>query len=142
MASGPAPAKFLAGVPLFAGLAKHDLEEITRAGDEIDAEAGQELVTEGRVGREFFLILDGEAAVARGGSEVARLGPGDYFGELALLNRGPRSATVTAATDMRLFVLGQREFGGLVERVPGLASKLLTGLAQRLREADAKTLTY
>jgi CRP-like cAMP-binding protein len=80
--------------------------------------------------------------VRRGGERVATLGPGDYFGELALLDHGPRSATVIAETDMRLFVLGQREFAGLVETVPGLAAKLLPGLAHRLREVDATAWSY
>ena len=137
-----APTDYLAGVPLFAGLSRDDLQQVAQAGDEIQAEAGRELVTEGRVGREFFLILDGDATVRRGGKEVAKLGPGQYFGELSLLHRGPRSASVTADTDMTLFVLGQREFAGLVDSMHGLAPKLLTGLAQRLREADAKTYTY
>ncbi|MGH9033013.1 MAG: cyclic nucleotide-binding domain-containing protein [Acidimicrobiia bacterium] len=136
------PTDYLAGVPLFAGLSGGDLQQVAQAGDEIQAEAGRDLITEGRVGREFFLILDGEATVRRGGEEVARLGPGRYFGELSLLHRGPRSATVTAVTDMTLFVLGQREFAGLVDSVPGLAPQLLVGLAQRLREADAKTYTH
>jgi len=142
MASGHAPSEYLARVPLFAGLTARELAELAQAGDELEAEAGRELVTEGRVGRECFLILEGEAVVRRGDQDVARLGPGGYFGELALLHRGPRSATVVADTDMRLFVLGQREFGGLVDSMPGLTSKLLTGLAQRLRDADAETLTY
>ena len=137
-----APTEYLSGVPLFAGLSGGDLQQVAQAGDEIQADAGSELVTEGRVGREFFLILDGEATVRRGGKEVAKLGPGRYFGELSLLHRGPRSASVTADTDMTLFVLGQREFAGLVDSVRGLAPKLLIGLAQRLREADARTYTH
>lgn len=142
MAKRPVPTEYLAGVHLFASCSTRDLRQIMRAGDQVDVEAGRELVTEGRVGREFFLIIEGEATVRRGNRTVVRLGPGDYFGELALLHRGPRSATVVAETAMRLFVLPQREFGGLVESLPGLASKLLTGLAERLREVDAKTFTY
>ena len=137
-----APTEYLAGVPLFHGLSRRELQEVAQAGDKVRAEAGRELVTEGRVGREFFLILDGEATVRRGDTKVANLGPGQYFGELSLLHRGPRSATVTAKTDLELFVLGQREFAGLVDSVPGLAAKLLIVLAQRLREADAKTFTH
>lgn len=139
--TGSAPTESLSTVPLFAGLTDADRREVVQAGDEIDVEAGRELVTEERVGREFFLIIDGEAVVRRDGREVATLGPGDYFGELALLDKGPRTATVVARTPMRLFVLGQREFGGLVSTVPGLASKLLLRLAQRLREADARSFT-
>lgn len=132
----------LSAVPLFSGLTTADLEDVLRASDEIDVEPGRELVTEGRVGREFFLILAGQAEVRRGGERIATLGPDDYFGELALLDRGPRSATVIAETEMKLLVLGQREFAGLVESVRGLAAKLLPGLAHRLREVDANAFRY
>jgi CRP-like cAMP-binding protein len=132
----------LASVPLFAALSKDELERVDQASDEIDVEAGRELLTEGRVGHEFFLVLDGQAAVMRGTDKIATLSAGDYFGELALLDKGPRSATVVAEKDMLVLVIGQREFSGLLETVPGLAAKLLPGLAQRLREADAKTVTY
>jgi CRP/FNR family cyclic AMP-dependent transcriptional regulator len=142
MAGGRTPTQYLPTVPLFTGLSRGDLQQVAQAGDEIDAEAGRELVTEGRIGREFFLIVEGEATVRRGDEEVATLGPGDYFGELSLLHRGPRSATVTAKTDMHLFVLGQREFAGLVDSVAGLSAKLLVGLAQRLREADARSFEF
>jgi CRP/FNR family transcriptional regulator, cyclic AMP receptor protein len=127
----------LANVPLFAALRKQELQEVLRAADQIDAEPGQELITEGRVGHEFFLILEGEAKVVKGGKEIQSLGQGDYFGELALLDQGPRSATVVATTPMKLLVVGQREFAGLLQNIPGLAAKLLPGLARRLREVDA-----
>jgi len=132
----------LVAVPLFSALGKSDLQAVLQASDEIDAEPGRELTTEGRVGHEFFLILEGQAEVRRGGERVTTLGPDDYFGELALLDHGPRSATVIAETDMKLLVLGQREFAGLVETVPGLAAKLLPGLAHRLREVDATAWSY
>jgi CRP/FNR family cyclic AMP-dependent transcriptional regulator len=132
----------LSAVPLFSSLAKADLEQVLRASDEIDVEPGREVVTEGRVGHEFFLILAGQAEVRRGGERIATLGPDDYFGELALLDHGPRSATVIAETEMELLVLGQREFAGLVETVQGLAAKLLPGLAHRLREVDASAFRY
>ena len=74
--------------------------------------------------------------------EIATLGPGQYFGELALLDRGPRSATVIAKSDMDVLVLGQREFTGVLDEVPTLAHKLLTSMAQRLREADAKAYRH
>jgi CRP/FNR family transcriptional regulator, cyclic AMP receptor protein len=142
MPRGSAYTTHLAAVPLFSALSKRDLRQIASAADELDVEAGRELVTEGRVGHEFFLILRGEATVRRNKRKVATLGPGQYFGELALLHRGPRSATVVAQTDMKLLVLGQREFAGLLDSVPGMASKLLTGMAQRLREADAKAVSH
>jgi len=84
------------------------------------------------------VIVDGKASVVRGKRKVATLGPGAFFGELALLDRAPRNATVRADTDMELFVIGQREFAGLLDEVPGLAHKLLTGMARRLRESDAR----
>jgi CRP/FNR family cyclic AMP-dependent transcriptional regulator len=130
----------LATVPLFSGLSKRELQEVARAADEIDVAEGSEIVSEGRTGHEFFLIIGGNAVVKRGGRRIATLGPGQYFGELAILDRGPRSATVVAASDMRLLVLGQREFSGLLETLPGIAAKLLRAMAQRLREADTKAV--
>src|SRR5688572_28572888 len=129
----------LAAVPLFAALTKPELQEVLQAADQIEAEPGQELITEGRVGHEFFLILEGEATVVKGGKEIQSLTQGDYFGELALLDQGQRSATVVAKTPMTLLVVGQREFAGLLQNVPGLAAKLLPGLARRLREVDSSS---
>ena len=134
--------EYLATVPLFSALSRSDLRQVMRVAEELDVPSGQVLVTEGRTGREFFLILDGRAIVRRNGRKIATLGPGQYFGELALIDRKPRSATVEAATTMKLLVLGQREFAGLLETLPGVAAKLLTGLAQRLREADTRAVTH
>ena len=131
----------LAQVRLFSALSKRDLTQIGRASDEITVPAGKELVQEGATGHEFFLILDGTATVKRNNRKVASLSTGNYFGELALLVRGPRNATVVADTDMRLLVLGQREFNGVLDEVPGLAHKLLSAMAGRLREADAKSVS-
>src|SRR5918996_1128403 len=89
----------LQGVPLFSALSKKELEQVDRAADELDVKTGQEVVTQGRTGHEFFLILSGEARVQRDGKDVATLGPDQYFGELALLDREPRSASVIAKTD-------------------------------------------
>lgn len=130
----------LAEVPLFAGASKRDLQKIAKASDQVDVAAGRVLVDEGRPGHEFFLILEGSATVKRGTRKVATLGPGDYFGELSLLDRGPRTATVTADTDMNVLVLGQREFLTVLDDVPGMAYKILRVVASRLREADAKNV--
>jgi CRP/FNR family transcriptional regulator, cyclic AMP receptor protein len=132
----------LARVRLFAACNKKELGMIARAGDEVNVAAGKKLVGEGSIGHEFFLIFEGTAAVKRDGRKVATLGPGQYFGELALLDRGVRSATVEAETDMTLLVLGQREFSAILDSVPGLAHKLLTMMAGRLREADARVVTH
>ena len=132
----------LATVPLFSACSKKELQTIARASDDVEVPAGKVLVEEGKPGHEFFLILDGNASVKRGKREIAKLGTGQYFGELALLDRGPRSASVVAKGDMEVLVLGQREFAGVIDEVPTLAHKLLTSMAQRLREADAKAYSH
>jgi CRP/FNR family transcriptional regulator, cyclic AMP receptor protein len=128
----------LARVRLFSALSKKELTLVGKASDEISVSAGKVLCEEGKPGHEFYLILDGTAKVSRAGKKVATLQPGAYFGELALLDRSPRNATVTAESAMDLLVLGQREFSGLLDEIPGLAHKLLTSMAARLREADAR----
>jgi len=130
----------LARVPLFSACSKRDLALVARRAEDVRVEAGKVLVTEGEAGHEFFAIVAGTARVARRGKRVASLGPGSAFGELALLDKAPRNATVVAETDMELVVLGQREFAGIIDEVPGFARKLLTGMATRLREADARSV--
>jgi CRP/FNR family cyclic AMP-dependent transcriptional regulator len=132
----------LAEVPLFAAASRKDLQKIARASDEVDVKSGRVLVDQGRPGHEFFLILDGSASVRRNNRKVAELGPGQYFGELSLLDRGPRTATVVADTDMKVLVLGQREFLGVLDDVPGLAYKILRIMAGRLRDADLKNVKH
>jgi CRP-like cAMP-binding protein len=128
----------LAQVRLFRACSRKELTTIGRASDEVRVSTGKTIVEEGQTGHEFFLILEGNASVQRNGRKVATLGPGDYFGELALLDRGPRNATVKADNDMEVLVLGQREFSGVLDEVPTIAHKLLASMATRLREADAK----
>jgi CRP-like cAMP-binding protein len=132
----------LAQVKLFSTLNKKELGLVGRASDEVSVPAGQVLVTEGSAGHEFYLILDGQAVVRRGGRRVAMLGPGQYFGELSLLDRGPRTATVIADTDMTLLVLGQRQFTGILQTVPAVSHKLLQAMAHRLREADSRATSH
>jgi CRP/FNR family cyclic AMP-dependent transcriptional regulator len=132
----------LAQVPLFSTCSRKDLQKLGKASDEIAVKAGKVLVEEGRPGHEFFLIEDGTAEVRRKNRKVATLGRGQFFGELSLLDRGPRSATVVAETDMTLVVLGQREFLGVIDEVPAMAHKLLAALAGRLREADSRALSH
>ncbi len=95
------------------------------------------LCREGDVGEAMFLILEGEVTVRRRGKTLATLGPGSYFGELALLTQRPRNATVTATKDGTALVLGRREFKDIIDSFPPLAHKLLVGLAERLSDADA-----
>ena len=128
----------LADTWLFSTCSQRELGRIAKACDEIDVKAGKELIREGELGRELFLIRSGEAQVKRKGRKVATLGPGGYFGELSLLSRLPRNSTITASTDMELLVLGSREFGALLDEVPTIAHKLLEAMAKRLSEADTK----
>jgi CRP-like cAMP-binding protein len=131
----------LAQVQLFSSLNKRELRLIGKAADIVDLKGGTEIVREGAIGHEFYLVLSGEATVRRNGRKVATLGPGRYFGELALLDRGPRSATVVANTDMQLVVISQREFMSVLDKVPTVSEKLLSSMAARLREADARSFT-
>ncbi len=128
----------LADVPLFSSCSNRELQKIARAADEITVDEGREIVTQGATGHEAFIIIDGTARVVRNDQEIATMGPGDYFGELALLDGGPRTASVIATSPMTLLVLGQREFAGLIDEVPGLAHKILTSLAQVVRALDDK----
>ena len=130
----------LAEVPLFSACTRKDLSVVARRAEDVHVGQGKVLVTEGAAGTQFFVIIEGTARVERHGRKVAELGPGGFFGDLALLDRAPRNATVVAQTPMELVVLGQREFSGLIDDVPGFARKLLAGLARRLREHDAKTV--
>lgn len=132
--------KQLKKVPLFSALSQKDLKLVAKRGSDLEVPAGKVLVEQGAAGAEFFVIVSGTAKVTRRGKSVATVGPGDYFGDLALLDKAPRNATVVAVTPMELVVLPQREFAGLIEDVPGFARKLLAGMARRLREADAKSV--
>jgi len=128
----------LSKIWLFSTCSGRELRTIRRSLDEVTVPPGRILCEEGTIGREFFLIVDGQASVRRRGRRIATLGPGQYFGELALLDRRPRSATVTSETEMLLLVLGQRQFNGVLDAVPALSRKLLAAMATRLRESDAK----
>jgi CRP/FNR family cyclic AMP-dependent transcriptional regulator len=132
----------LGNVRMFSALSKKELNMVAKAADVVTIKAGADIVTEGTTGHEFFLILAGQAAVRRGGRKVATLGPGDYFGELALLDRGPRSATIVTETEMELIVIGQREFMAVLDQVPAVSHKLLITMAHRLREADTKAVSH
>jgi CRP/FNR family cyclic AMP-dependent transcriptional regulator len=127
-------------VPLFAACSRKDLQLVARRAEDVKVPAGKALVSEGETGQEFFVIIEGTARVTRQGRKIATIGPGQAFGELALLDKAPRNASVVADTDMELVVLGQREFAGIIDDVPGFARKLLAGMAHRLREADARSV--
>ena len=124
--------ELLKHVPLFSRCTKRELERISRLVDEIDLPAGKELTREGDRGREFFVLVDGSADVARGGRKIAALGPGDFFGEIALVSGRPRTATVTAAGPVEALVLTEQAFAGLMRANPGLQQKILQAVAERL----------
>jgi CRP-like cAMP-binding protein len=130
----------LSKIWLFSTASGKDLRTIRKALEEVSVPAGKVLCEQGTIGREFFLIVDGQAAVRRNNRKAATLGPGQYFGEMALLDRRPRSASVVAETDMTLLVLGQREFNGVLDAVPALSRKLLAAMATRLRESDERAM--
>jgi CRP/FNR family cyclic AMP-dependent transcriptional regulator len=127
-------------VPLFRGLTLKQLNELARHVEEVPVPRGTMLAREGQPGNQFFVVLEGKAAVRRRGRRIATLGEGDFFGEMSILDGAPRSATVAAETDGVVLVMQRREFGALLDRVPGLLRKIAVGLSQRLREADERIL--
>lgn len=138
MIFGPtSKAKVLEKIPLFRDLSQRQLKQIARLADEIDVPAGKRLATAGDTGRELFVIIEGQATVTAGRSKVTRLGAGDFFGEMSLIDGRPRSATVQASSPMRLLVVGQREFWSLLDAAPPLVRKIMRTLSTRLRDAEA-----
>jgi CRP/FNR family transcriptional regulator, cyclic AMP receptor protein len=126
----------LANVRLFSTCNKRELARIASLVDEVDAPKGKVIVRQGDPGRECFVIAEGKAKATIRGKGSKPLGTGSFFGEMSLLDQGPRSATVTAETDMHLLVLGSREFSSLVNEVPTVAVRMMSGLAARLRAAE------
>ncbi len=129
--------KLLQGVPLFAGLSPRQLGQIARLADEVEVAAKKRLTAAGETGRELFVIIEGNAVVRTPGGRTVTLGPGQFFGEMSLVDGGPRSATVDASTPMRLLVVGHREFWALLADAPLIGKQIMRTLSQRLREADA-----
>jgi len=137
-AMADAPVELLQRVPLFADFDKGDLERLARSFKERTFEAGSTVAAEGKGGAGFFVIESGEASVSVRGEERGKLGPGDYFGEIALIDDGARSATVTADSDLRCYGLTSWEFRPLVESNASIAWQLLETLAKRLRAAQQR----
>jgi len=125
-------------VPLFEACTNKELQAIAKAGDEITMTAGTVIVDQGQLGREAFVVLDGQVTVKRGGRKIVTMGPGAVVGELSLLDHGPRTATVVCDTDCVLFVLDQRHFRSVLESNPSFTAKLLATLAGRIRELDRR----
>jgi CRP-like cAMP-binding protein len=120
--------------PLFEGLSKKALEELARLADDLEVPEGKVLTRQGDTGREFFVLMDGEVEVERDGQSLGRRGAGDFIGEIALIEDIPRTATVTAATSGRLFVLTGQSFRSVVEAQPEVENKVLRTLARRLAD--------
>ena len=128
----------LRSVRLFRSLSKKDLTAIARAGDEVKLAAGEEFVTEGAEGDAAYVLLEGSVTLKRNNRTLTTLGPGEIIGELAMLDKAPRTATAICDTDCTLFRLDRMRFVGLIESVPALAHKVLQTLASRLRDLDSK----
>jgi CRP/FNR family transcriptional regulator, cyclic AMP receptor protein len=133
-----APPELVRGVPLFADLDKRELEGLASTMKERTFNAGHTIASEGQTGIGFFVIAEGTAKVTQGGEERATLGPGDYFGEIALLDDGMRTASVVAASTLKAYGLTSWEFRPLVEGNASIAWKLLKTMAKRLREAEGR----
>lgn len=124
----------LATLPVFAGCSKHELQKLSRRTVELDVEPGKVLAREGELGREFLIVLTGTAVATRDGQVLARFGPGDSFGEIAVLDRSQRTATVTAETTMRVAVVAANDFQSLMAEVPALATAVMSTMAHRLSD--------
>lgn len=119
-------------VPLFSRLSKTELKDLAMLADEIDLRDGKEMTRQGHAGREFFVLLEGTADVRKNGRKINTLGPGDFFGEIALVSREPRTATVTATSPVRTLVITDRSFRRLLDESPQVKNKVMEAMAKRL----------
>jgi CRP-like cAMP-binding protein len=129
----------LAAVPLFEGLSKKQRSQISSLMTPLNIAAGRALAHQGETGREFMILLEGEIEVARDGKVIAVRGAGDYVGEIALLDERPRTATLTARTDIVVEVLNRAEFSSLLAEAPELSSQIRATMARRLAELDSES---
>jgi CRP-like cAMP-binding protein len=119
-------------VPLFSRLSKTELRQLAMLADEIDLREGKEMTRQGAAGREFFVLLEGTADVKKDGRKINALGPGDFFGEIALVSHEPRTATVTATSPVRTLVITDRSFRRLLDDSPQVKTKVMEAMASRL----------
>ena len=127
-----AKVELLKRVPLFSKLDRKGLQDIAHIADELDLPAGKEMATEGDRGREFFVLLKGAAEVTRGGERINTMKEGDFFGEIALVTKMPRTATVTATSDVDVLVITEREFDSLLKKSPEIGRSVAEALAERV----------
>jgi CPA1 family monovalent cation:H+ antiporter len=128
----------LGRAPLFQNLSRGELVQLARVTEDLEVEEGKVLAREGDLGSEFFVIVDGEVAVTKDGRDLRRLGSGDFFGEIALIWDSPRrTATVTAATPVRFFVLTRQAFRSLIDHHPDIERNVLEALEERVQTTDA-----
>lgn len=125
-------AKSLEAVPLFAGLSQKDREKVARWADTVDLPAGKHLLEEGRLPHEFFVILEGQVEVSHGDEHLATLGPGDFFGEIALIEHGRRTATVVAASPTTLAVMSPTSFDAMRREMPRVAERVEAVIRERI----------
>jgi CRP/FNR family transcriptional regulator, cyclic AMP receptor protein len=133
---GASGARVLSNVPLFAGLSNRDLRRVAGLAEETWFNPGRFVVEEGKQGSSFAVILDGTARVTRRGRTVRKLGPGDYFGELALLTGGPRTASVIAETSLDTIRIQRQAFRKLLVKEPEVGLRIMAGLAERIAECE------
>ena len=124
--------ELLKQVPLFAKLDKKGLQDVAHIADELDLPAGKEMATEGDRGREFFVLLKGEAEVTKNGTRINTMKEGDFFGEIALISKMPRTATVTATTNVDVLVITERAFDSLMKKSPDIGRSVAEALAERV----------
>ncbi|HEU0247431.1 MAG TPA: cyclic nucleotide-binding domain-containing protein [Gaiellaceae bacterium] len=124
--------ELLKKVPLFGGCTKGELRQLASIADEIELREGTVLTREGRIGHEFFVLIEGTVRVSKGDRTLAELSGGDWLGEIALLTKAPRTATATATSAVDTLVIVDRNFRRVVESMPSIAIKVLTGVAERL----------
>jgi CRP-like cAMP-binding protein len=129
----------LARIPLFEGLSKKQLSQVSSLMTPLDLKAGKVLARQGEIGREFLILLEGQVEVTRDGKIIAVRGPGDFIGEIALLDNRPRTATVTARTDVVVEVLNRGEFASLLAEAPELSAQVMATMARRLAALDRES---
>jgi CRP/FNR family cyclic AMP-dependent transcriptional regulator len=123
-------------IPLFSRLDTHNIARVGMLADEVDVPSGKVLIRQGDAGGDLMVLVSGQVAVERNGERLTTLGPGDFFGEIALIDEGPRTATVTTESPSSLLVVTHRDFHALMEEIPEVAVQILAAMAHRLRSLD------